>query len=79
MIGKKLQIKPKKFHFYLQIDFYSMFSIENKVLSDRSEMGLSNETIRIKKKILSVESYHEKITEKYRNCSIAEKRIVSKL
>ena len=40
--------------------------------SDRSELNLSDEIIRIKI-FLSVESYDEKTAENYRNCYVAGK------
>ena len=45
------------------------------VYSDRSELGLSDETIRIFKIYLSV----KKTAENYRNGFVSEKRIASKL
>ena len=47
--------------------------------SDRSELDLSDETIRIREEKISVESYDEKTAKNYRNCYVAEKCIVSKL
>ena len=47
--------------------------------SDRSEPDLSDETLSKIKIFVPVESYDEKNAEKYRNCYIAEKRIISKL
>ena len=52
--------------------------IYNKVYSDRSELDLSDATIRIQI-LISVESYDEKTAENYRNCYFAEKLIVFKL
>ena len=46
--------------------------------SDRSELDLSDETIRIQISI-SIESYGEKTAENYRNCYVVENRIKSKL
>ena len=48
------------------------------VNSDRSEIDISDETIRIKF-LISFESYDEKMAENYRNCYVAEKRMISKL
>ena len=55
-----------------------IFLIWNKEYSDRTESDLSDETIRIKKK-MSVEGYDEKTAENYRNRCVTEKRIVSNL
>ena len=46
------------------------------VYSDRSELSISNETIKIS---LSVKSYNKKTAENYQNCYDAEKCIVSTL
>ena len=57
--------KRKNLILHLKIDFFkwrNIFLIYNKVYSDRSELDLSNETIRIQKKI-SVESFDEKTAE----------------
>ena len=50
----------------------------NSVYSDRSDLDLSDEMIRIKNSF-SVESYDEKTAENYRNCYVVEKCIISKL
>ena len=55
-----------------------MCLISNKVYSDRSELDLSDKTIRIQN-FHSVKSYDEKTAEIYRNRYVAEKCIISKL
>ena len=45
----------------------------------RSDLDVSNETIRFQNFHISVESYEEKTSENYRNCYVAENRIISEL
>ena len=53
----------------------NFFFMYNKVYSDRSELDLSDGTIRIQI-FFSVKSYDEKTAENYRNSYVAEKPIV---
>ena len=71
--------KWKNLILHLKIDFFkwkNIFLIYNKLDSDRSELDLSDETVRNSN---FVKSYDEKTTENNRNCYITDKRIDSKL
>ena len=76
--------KLKNFDFHLKFEFIDNKYIFNhtfnfySVYSNRSELDLSDETIRFQNCPFS-QNFDEKTAESYRNCYIAEKRIVSKL
>ena len=55
--------------------YKNIFKTWNSVYFDRSEQDLSDVTIKISN---TVDSYDEKTAENYRNCYVAENRIVSK-
>ena len=52
--------------------------MQNRVESDRYDPDLADKSLK-SKNFFSVGSYDEKTAEDYRNCYVAEKRIVSKI
>ena len=68
--------------FYQKIDFYRLQNIcliWDREYSDKSELDLYDETIRIKNFYSSRKLYDKKTADNYRNSYVAVKRIVSEL